>query len=784
MRVPRKGIAAAGASVAVLGVGAAIAFAPIVRARIAAVGTSRRLDVEVGRVSAGWFAVTLREVRVRPSGVAGVSVVLPEVRVELGALLSPSRVEVHGGDVLLRGSAEELESSIRTWRGAEMHGAGESRRTPIAIEHVGVRWTEQEGDAPRLEVDNASLSRANDAWEGAFERAIARHGNVRVEVNGGSARADEHGALAEAHASSVAIALARTDDDAHDAAKAPPTDPAPPPLPPLNAKHATSDPSASSAARLPLPDLHAMRARLVAFGAIAREHMVDGAHLDVDALALELGSGERRLAIGQGPLSATRSGASLDVTFTTRTDANGTPLALKATVPLEAGDAVVSLAGGPISLARLGFDEGAAGLVAVDRTTVSGRGRVSLAAAGDALTFEGDLAARGLAIDERRVAAETVRGIDVSALARGVLDDHGVLRVDDVEVALGALRLVAHGSAEQTEDHLVASLAVELPSAPCQSLLQSIPAALVPTLDGAEMEGTLGAHGRIAFDSRNLDDLVFAWDVADRCGMSAVPEGLAKERFTQPFEHAIYEPDGTIEEQTTGPTSDNWTDLDRVSPFMQVAVLTTEDGAFYRHQGFNRAAMRNALVADLKAGRFVRGASTITMQLAKNLFLSRDKTVSRKLEEVILADYLESAFTKPEMMELYLNIIEFGPGVYGITQAAAHYFGRAPAELNLAECLFLSSILPSPIRYGKLAEKPQLSESWTKHLRELMTIAAKLGTISDAELTEGLKEEVTFHDPKDPAPEARPFVTGTHFQATNERTNADWEETPAPKPTP
>ncbi|MFM9469844.1 biosynthetic peptidoglycan transglycosylase, partial [Streptomyces scabiei] len=89
-------------------------------------------------------------------------------------------------------------------------------------------------------------------------------------------------------------------------------------------------------------------------------------------------------------------------------------------------------------------------------------------------------------------------------------------------------------------------------------------------------------------------------------------------------------------------------------------------------------------IANLKAHRFVRGASTITMQLAKNLFLSRDKTLSRKFEEVLLATYLEDTFKKEELMELYLNLIEFGPDVYGVVQAAEHYFGRAPIELNLA----------------------------------------------------------------------------------------------------
>ncbi len=248
--------------------------------------------------------------------------------------------------------------------------------------------------------------------------------------------------------------------------------------------------------------------------------------------------------------------------------------------------------------------------------------------------------------------------------------------------------------------------------------------------------------------------------------MNLVPEALARERFAQPFEHTVYLPDGTLAEETTGPTTDDWTAIDHISPFMQVAVLTTEDGGFYRHHGFNRAAMRNALVADLKAGRFVRGASTITMQLAKNLFLFRDKTLSRKLEEFILADYLEGTFTKKEMMELYLNVIEFGPDVYGITQAAFHYFGRKPDELNLAESLFLASLLPSPLRFHKLAEKSPLSESWTKHLRELMTIAAKNDLISPEELADGLKEDVVFHDPKDPLPPPRPSVSGTHFQAT------------------
>jgi hypothetical protein len=500
----------------------------------------------------------------------------------------------------------------------------------------------------------------------------------------------------------------------------------------------------------------------------------------VDALAFEVAEGPRRLAIGRGPLAAQRTGDALEVTFTTQPNVTGTPVALSATLPLDARDAVVSFTGGPISLALLGFDEGAVGLVEVARTTVTGHGRASLDASADSLTFDGEISVHALAIDRPSVASQVVRGIDATVLARGALDGHGALRIDDAEVSLGALHLAARGNVEQGADHLAASLSFELPTTSCEALLQSVPTALVPTLDGAEIAGTLGARGRLVFDSRSLDDLTLDWKVDDRCSMSVVPEALAKERFAQPFEHTIYLPDGTLAQETTGPTTEDWTALDRVSPFMQVAVLTTEDGAFYKHHGFNRAAMRNALVADLKAARFVRGASTITMQLAKNLFLFREKTLSRKLEEIVLADYLEETFTKKEMMELYLNVIEFGPNVYGITQAAFHYFGRKPDELNLAESLFLASLLPSPVRFHKLAEKPQLSEGWTRHLHELMAIAAKNDLVSPEELADGLKEEVLFHDPKAPLPPPRPAVTGAHFQPPSEESEAQWQETRTP----
>jgi hypothetical protein len=340
-----------------------------------------------------------------------------------------------------------------------------------------------------------------------------------------------------------------------------------------------------------------------------------------------------------------------------------------------------------------------------------------------------------------------------------VLTAGGELRVDEFAVALGSLRVEVSGELKQTPEHAVGAIRFDFPSTPCQSLLDSLPSALLPTVQGIRIAGTLQAHGHIAFDTRSLDDLELDYEVQDGCRIANDAPSLAHERFERPFAHRVYLPDGSVVDETTGPGTPNWTPLEDISPYMQVAVLTTEDGAFFHHHGFNRASIRASVIADLKGQRFLRGASTITMQLAKNLFLTRDKTLSRKLEEVVLTEYLEQTFSKDELMELYLNVIEFGPAVYGVTAAAEHYFGREPSQLNLAESLFLSSVLPAPLRYGAMRdnENHEVPESWMQMLRSLMDVAHKRGQISDAELAEAKTQSVVFWNEVD-RPSARAAV--------------------------
>ena len=129
---------------------------------------------------------------------------------------------------------------------------------------------------------------------------------------------------------------------------------------------------------------------------------------------------------------------------------------------------------------------------------------------------------------------------------------------------------------------------------------------------------------------------------------------------------------------------------------MEIAVLVCEDGGFYRHRGFDFRAIEKAIEGRHPSGRFVRGASTISMQLAKNLYLGREKTLSRKIQEALLVLVLEQELSKKELMELYLNIVELGPGIYGVGPAADHYFNVPAKDLTLGQALYLASILPDP----------------------------------------------------------------------------------------
>lgn len=141
-----------------------------------------------------------------------------------------------------------------------------------------------------------------------------------------------------------------------------------------------------------------------------------------------------------------------------------------------------------------------------------------------------------------------------------------------------------------------------------------------------------------------------------------------------------------------------WVALDRVSPALLDAILLSEDANFFGHQGIDWGAVRAAVEHDLEAGRFARGASTLTQQLAKNLWLGTEKSLWRKGKEAILAAKLERALSKRRIFVLYVNVVEWGPGVFGIEAGARHRFGTSAAALTPAQAAVMASMLPAPLK--------------------------------------------------------------------------------------
>jgi len=151
-----------------------------------------------------------------------------------------------------------------------------------------------------------------------------------------------------------------------------------------------------------------------------------------------------------------------------------------------------------------------------------------------------------------------------------------------------------------------------------------------------------------------------------------------------------------------------WVPLSRISRDLQRAVIVAEDATFYHHHGFDWEGMRGAATRNWDRGELRRGGSTITQQLAKNLYLTPEKNLLRKIHEAAITRALEERLTKKRILELYLNVVEWGKGVYGAEAAARHHFDKSAQDLGPEEAALLAAILPSPRRYDPLRVTPYL----------------------------------------------------------------------------
>ncbi|NDI98677.1 glycosyl transferase [Flavobacterium sp. LaA7.5] len=276
------------------------------------------------------------------------------------------------------------------------------------------------------------------------------------------------------------------------------------------------------------------------------------------------------------------------------------------------------------------------------------------------------------------------------------------------------------------EKDTVYQLQLHIPKMQAQDFITSLPKGLFSNFEGMEAEGSFSYDLDFVYNKNKPKELVFDSSLK-KDGLKITKYGEANlAKLNTAFTYRAIDRGVRQRPIVVGPENPNFTPLDQISPYLQKAVLTSEDPSFFHHRGFITEAFRQSIIKNIQTKKFARGASTISMQLVKNVFLTREKTLSRKLEEILLVYILENnrIAGKERMLEVYFNVIEWGPDVYGIGEASQYYFQKMPAELTLDECLFLASIVPRPKSFmwqfndeGKL--KPY-AERHNTYIRDLM----------------------------------------------------------------
>lgn len=382
------------------------------------------------------------------------------------------------------------------------------------------------------------------------------------------------------------------------------------------------------------------------------------------------------------------------------------------------------------------------------------------------LGFSGNLDVAGLSIHHEKLAAEPIFDLSFAMRVDGVFEP----RRRRLEIALLEARLrdlvgqisgafeLAPGTFRYADGSTLSAvpkveLALRVPKLPCERLLTSIPAPIVPRLQGFVMQGTFEADVHTKIDFANLENLELAGRVGiDGCRVTRAPADVEALAGSESIVHTVEVPPKPGAEASgsetisfpIGAENPDFVPFEEISPHIVNAIMTTEDGGFFRHRGWVSSEFRSALKRNLAQGGFRLGASSITMQTVKNVLLSHEKTLSRKLQELFLVWYIEKQLPKERILELYFNAIEFGPRLYGIGAAARHYFGKSASDITPLEAAFFSSILPSPKRRYIQYCHGRLYPPWEKYVRRILMRIHERGRITDEEYAAASNASIIF----------------------------------------
>lgn len=356
--------------------------------------------------------------------------------------------------------------------------------------------------------------------------------------------------------------------------------------------------------------------------------------------------------------------------------------------------------------------------------------------ANNELRLDGKAKVSGLDIFHKALSPEVIH-LDRGQLEYRMNIGNHMLELDSTTTVLfNKIQFHPYLRAEKKEDQWHFTAAIDKSWFPADDLFGSLPKGLFNNLEGIKTSGELSYHFLLDIDFAQLDSLRFESELKEKdfqiMEYGATPLSKMNEEFT----YTAYENSMPVRSFPIGASWEHFTPLDSISPLLRMSVMQSEDGAFFYHKGFLPDAIREALVYDLQVKRFARGGSTITMQLVKNVFLNRNKNFARKLEEALIVWLIETErlTSKERMYEVYLNIAEWGPLIYGIREASAYYFNKRPSQLTTEESIFLASIIPKPKHFrSSFAENGQLKENMEGYYKLIAGRLVQKGLISEIE---------------------------------------------------
>ncbi|MDD4589811.1 MAG: transglycosylase domain-containing protein [Parabacteroides sp.] len=303
----------------------------------------------------------------------------------------------------------------------------------------------------------------------------------------------------------------------------------------------------------------------------------------------------------------------------------------------------------------------------------------------------------GLTLHHERISPDTVL-LDSGSFAWKLNVGKNYLELDSsTEVIFNRMILHPYLKLQRGKDWHI-TMRVDKRDFPANDLFASFPPGLFSNLDGLKADGTLTWHFLLDVDFTQIDSLLFESTLKSR-NFRIVKQGKTDlHKMNGPFMYTAYENGNPVRTFEVGPDNPSFRPIGYISRFLPIAIMQSEDAGFFQHSGFIPSAIRESLVKDLKERRFARGGSTLSMQLVKNVFLSKNKTIARKIEEILITWLIETNHltSKERMFEVYMNIAEWGPLIYGACEASHYYFAKEPSELTLSECIFLASIIPKP----------------------------------------------------------------------------------------